>query len=142
MSYIKFSTDRVELDLELKDKYMLISGFSGVGKSLLFEELSLLYDLDSDLIDSDLPVVLIRSKNDLSILRRLIGNIKCLVISDEVFAHRVIELVQDINVYCILISRKIYKQYNFSYRCLYRAVRDNDGVTRIYPKYILDEYFK
>lgn len=128
-------TSRVSFDVELKDKYILIDGDSGKGKSLFVSEVLRVLELGSDEIHSDLPVYVIRSKDDINALDGHIAKGEMpLLISDEVKAPSVLSAVKDKRVYCILVTRKVYAHVNMSYRSLYVMNRSEEGVSYVSPK--------
>lgn len=135
MSYLRFKNIEVDVDLELKDKYIFISGFSGEGKSKLFSDLDEALQLEPESVQSDLPIICVKTQNELNQLESIVDNRKCIVVADEILAYKIIQKTISWDVYCVLITRKVYSQFNFSYRCLYKAVRGVDGVTRLQSRF-------
>lgn len=133
MSYFKFVSSHINIDIDLKDKYVFIDGFSGCGKSLFVTELVEALTLQPELVSSDLDVFVIQAKAEIDLIR----NTKSIIVCDEMLAPKVLDKTLGMNVYCIIVSRKNYKNLNFSYRCFYIAKRDEQGVMTIRPKYNL-----
>ena len=113
----KFSikTDRIEFEVELKDKYILIDGHSGQGKSLFVSEVERILDVNSNEIKSDLPVHVIESRDALLSIDIICSRELAVFISDEERAPKVIEKIQGKRAYCIVVTRKIYSNYNMQH---------------------------
>lgn len=129
--YFKLRTASLDIDITLRDKYVLILGESGKGKTTFS---SLVYDLlnqNINAIESSLPVVVIRDKRSVA----SIGNEFVIYVCDEEVAPLIINKIQDKCSYCIAMTRKTFKSINMSHRCLYRMQRDNAGVSRLVPLY-------
>ncbi len=131
--YFHLNTEQISCNIETVDKYVLIDGFSGVGKSFMVLEIErLLRNHDNRLTMSN-HVIVISSEDN---IRNINADIKdygtVIYVVDEFYAHDVLVASLNKNVYVIAITRKIYKDINMSYRCLYNAKRNNNtGVTEV-----------
>lgn len=124
------------MDLEFYDKYILIDGYSGVGKSKLIRDILDDITLGLNSIESNLPYYVVSNKNDLATyLNRINTGEICILLCDEYIAHDVLESVKDMYCYVIAVTRQIYSDINISYRSLYKAIRNVDGITEVLPKY-------
>ena len=131
---LQLTTENIECSINIKDKYCLISGFSGSGKSLFIQELEESINIKSDSLICDYPIIVISTVAELDVID-LSGKTYVLA-SDEMLAHDVLLRVQDTNSYAVCVTRKVYKDINYSDRCLYKAERDDvSGKTSIYPQY-------
>lgn len=141
MPYLKIDSKNVKLDVEFRDKYVFIIGDSGVGKSLIVDTLGD-EELNSRCVRSDLTIKIL---NKFTITEFDNWNSGELVVSDEVYARKVLQKLEHKNCYFMVVTRKVFKNINFSYRCIYEAKRD-DGTTVISRAYninkvdILDSY--
>lgn len=134
--YFKLHTNKIQVDIETKEKYVFIQGFSGAGKSLFIEEverLSNLENMDVYSLDSDLDIVVV-NKGIIKNMQGIISNDRpVLFITDEFYACKVVTAIQGRNAACIAVTRKIPKNINFSYKCLYYAHKVN-GITCIHER--------
>ena len=137
MNKFKLTTTRIHFEVELKDKYVFINGDSGRGKSLFISEIAGVIKSETNgKIESTLTYHLIDKENDLRFIPNIIKEDgPAIFISDEYLAHKLIKAVKGLHAYCIVVTRKTYKDINFSYRCLYKMVRCEEGVSYIKPSF-------
>lgn len=129
------TTEFVQLSIDLSDKYVLISGDSGRGKSFLISEIERIIKAELDCIQSDIPYYLIQTKGEVRNIDAFIGEEKTIVfITDEFLAYDVIKAIENKNAYCIAVTRNVYKNINMSYRSLYCLERQSDGISIVKPK--------
>lgn len=129
MSYLKISSKRIELDIEFTDKYIIVEGDSGVGKTLMVELLS---DEEFErLLQTDLTIHVLNklTQNDYANWH------EGLIVCDETYARKYSESFKQKNCSFLIVSRKNLKKVNYSYRSLYQAYRENE-VTRFKRKII------
>lgn len=139
--YFKLNTEYVHAEIETDEKYVFISGFSGAGKSLFVREVEQLIETGAnDEIVCDLDFYVISNKQNFEDRMALLGEKPCVLIADEFYANRVALAIKDKNVYCICVTRNLPSNVNFSYKSLYYAERDENGLTKIGRKYNLAEY--
>ena len=111
MPSFKIKYDKIDIEFDFKEKCILLSGDSGNGKSLLVNTISsLVRDGSNDeFITSDIPYYVIGSKNELQTVSLNVQRDGCaLFIADEFIAHALIESVQNLNAYYLVVTRKIY----------------------------------
>lgn len=135
MLEFRFTTAKVDFSVKTRDKYCFISGFSGEGKSLFIAEVENYINFGAGTLVTNRHMVLIKSKLELEMVDRIIQeNDAPVFIADEIIAHKVLEKIKNKNAYAILVTRHLFRDFNFSYRCLFVAKRDENGVTRIHRK--------
>lgn len=134
MPKFQFNSVTIRFNVELQDKIILIQGFSGVGKSAFIDGVERALLLNTGELVSDLPCFVVNTAAELRDMEMQIDQgVLAVFLADEFMAYKVIECAKNKRAYCILVSRKIYKNVNMSYRVLYEARRDNDGITNILP---------
>ena len=135
--YFKLKTSILDIDISTDEKYIFISGFFGAGKSMMTEEISRVIRTDGDvmnMIQSDIEYHLVENNDNLSTMDLYIRNEKpCLFIADEFYANKLATRIAGKNACCLCVTRNTPKNINFSYKCLYKAYRDNMGVTHVKP---------
>lgn len=129
MNYLKFKSSRIDIDLSFVDKYTFINGDSGSGKSLFIEQLNMALDITPESIECPLNIIVINSTKQLNSIA-LENDSTELLICDEPFARALINFVKGKYVYVIIVTRKVYSDLNFSYRCLHTLYRE-DGIAKI-----------
>lgn len=129
--YFRLKTELIDCCITLNEKYNLISGFSGNGKSTLVNEVERVISEGSRELDCSLEIVVISNTSAL----RAVDDSMVLYICDEFLAYKLIEKTLNKNSYCILVTRKIYKNINMSVNSLYEAQRNLNGITKIVSKY-------
>lgn len=136
MVRFELNTSKVRLKLDLRDKYILIDGFSGKGKSLFVAEAEKALRSETGELKSDVKCIVVSNSANLEVIDIMVSKYGCVIfIVDEFYAYRVIESISGLNAYCIAVTRKIYSNINMSYRSLYTIDRDEDGITVIKPKF-------
>jgi len=129
------TTKRIKFDVVMKDKVILIDGFSGAGKSAFVAAVEDCIEMDTDDIQADLPYFVVSNSGTLRDMQAQIEKgVVAFFIADEVIAYKVLKAALGKQAYCILVTRKIYSNVNISYRSLYRAKRNEQGVTVIEPR--------
>ena len=131
MDYFILNNSKVKCNIELKDKYVLITGYSGRGKSNFIATVERALNLGSGEIKSSIPCVVVADKT--AVDRVVVGNE--IYLCDEEIAHDLLKKSKGLNCYCIIVTRKFYKDINMSHRCLYEAVRDKNSVTQILRRF-------
>lgn len=131
MPYLKIENNKISIDAKFTDKYIFIMGDSGVGKSLIVDTLSDEESFNKD-VETDLEIKVL-NKNTLSTFDS--WNNGELVVMDETYARKVISKLSNKKCYFMVVTRKVFKNINFSPRCIYTASRIN-GKTIIIPKYL------
>ena len=135
MLEFSFTTAKVNFRVKTRDKYCFISGFSGEGKSLFIAELENYINFGAGELRSNKEVHLVKTRDDLARMDHYIQTEESPVfVADEIVAHKVLRNIKDKKAYAILVTRHLFRDFNFSYRCLFVAKRDTDGVTRIHRK--------
>lgn len=127
MPYLKIKSDLIDIDVEFKDKYIFVTGSSGVGKSFM---VSKFYDsfYRKNVIETDLNVTVL-DNNLITKISNYDYTPKDLIVSDEISIKAYLNVVKDFNCYFLIISRSIYKNINFSYRSLYKAFYTDDKLS-------------
>lgn len=126
---LTLQTAVLDCEISIRDKYCFISGFSGQGKSLFIQELADSINTESESLSCSLPLVVVNTVSELSLLDK--ANRSFVLACDEFLAHDVLMAIQNTECYAICVTRKVYKDVNYSDRCLYSAVRREDGKTVI-----------
>ncbi len=126
-------TTLIKADIKCNDKYVLINGFSGEGKSLFVSEIDRVKDTGwgIDKLYSSHEFMIISKKEELNDIYNNYNKGIRLFISDEFYGYRLISAVSGLDAYVIVVTRKIYSNINMSYRCLYHAVRHANDITII-----------
>lgn len=126
MPYLKINSKTVKIDITFKDKYVFILGDSGLGKSLIVDTLSD-EELVTHAVDTDLDIKIL-NKSTISEFDN--WNNGELLVADEVYGRKVLNKLATKNCYILFVTRKVFTNINFSYRCLYTASR-TEGITTI-----------
>lgn len=132
MPFISVNTNRVQFNITLQEKVIFIRGYSGAGKSLIVQEIQRLLRSGLNMLSTDCDVYLY-----------LGGTIPAftetenpiLYICDENEGGTLLNFIRGKKVYALIVSRKKYATWSYSYKSIYEAERCEDGVTRIKPKY-------
>lgn len=138
MPSFKIKYDKIDIEFDFKEKCILLSGDSGNGKSLLVNTISsLVRDGSNDeFITSDIPYYVIGSKNELQTVSLNVQRDGCaLFIADEFIAHALIESVQNLNAYCLVVTRKIYTGISALDKALFTLI-NRDGCIMVKPVYL------
>lgn len=134
MPYLSIKNKNTDIYLEFKDKYIFVQGDSGEGKSLLVSMLSDEETISRD-VDTDLDI---RILNKLTINDFKNWNNGELIVTDEVYARKYLSSFKTKNCYFLIVTRKIFKNINFSYRSIYNLVR-NDTKSKLEKAYTFSE---
>ena len=129
--YIRLKTNIIEFDIPLNEKYTLVSGDSGSGKSFTLSCINEAIITGDVALQCTLPIVVLRDRASLSAIKD--NNV--LYVCDEFLAHSVIVATEGLRCHCLLITRKIYTDINLSVNCLYTLNRNVSGVSTISERY-------
>jgi hypothetical protein len=132
MQEFSLNTSKISAHFEFYDKYILVDGYSGRGKSLFVSEVDRALELDSESLKATMECMTVNSKKELELAIRLMNEGQdFILVSDEFLGYKVIQAIQNRNSYCIVVTRKRYSNINMSYRVLYHVSRDSNGFTSI-----------
>ena len=134
MPYLELKNKKFNIELSFKDKYYLVSGYSGQGKSEFVETIQ--DELNNRLnLKTDLEIFVVDSASTINTVDRICDNKNILVIADEMYAGKLLQKVKGKSCYCLFITRKVYSNINMSYRSLLYVNRNGKGVTTFEQKY-------
>ena len=140
-------SDDLDIELETREKYTLVMGLGGAGKThfvnfvdeLRKSEIS--ENRDDILVESDLEYIVVTSKDMIHIIPQYIAEGIKLFISDEFLAHDVVKTLENLEAYCVVITRNPMKDVKMSYKSLYVAYRDTStNKTCIKLKFEAEQY--
>ena len=128
--YLSVKTNHVDFTIEFRDKYVLVTGPSGEGKSLLVSEIEDSISTGIGKVVSDLPYFVV-TKGMLSTISTIVDKEECLLICDEYVAQDVVRLTNNKKAYCFIMTRNLYANYDMLHRCLFKLVRDSNNVATL-----------
>lgn len=134
MSYLKLINSEFNINIDFKEKFYLVDGYSGCGKSAFVSYVESELLLNNSL-DTDLKIFVVTSKDSFNYAVEHANDEGSLIIADENLVSALLQHVINKKCYCLFITRKIYSNINMSYRSLLVAERSMDGITQFKQKY-------
>lgn len=123
-------SEDLDIELETKKKYTLVTGLGGTGKTYFVNFMDELKksgisgDEVGILVESDLEYIVVTSKDMIRVIPRYIAEGIKLFISDEFLAYDVVKTLENFEAYCIVITRNPMKEIKMSYKSQCIAYRD------------------
>ena len=135
--FFRIKDSSYDINIETEEKYVLVDGLSGKGKTAFIQFIADIIDNSIlGIVEADRNFMVIRDKDNLDKIPNNISEFgSTIFIVDEVLAEKTLYAIRDTNSYCIAITRKVYSNIKMSYKSLYEVERSKDGITRFKPKY-------
>lgn len=142
--FFRIKDSSYSIDIETEEKYVLVDGLSGKGKTAFVQFIEDIIDNNIlGVVEADRNFMVIRDKDNLDKIPSVINEFgSTIFIVDEVLAEKTLHAIQDTDLYCIAITRRVYSNIKMSYKSLYEVERSEDGVTRFKPKYLIESCCK
>lgn len=125
MVRIKLSTLAMDVDITFQEKVVFVRGFSGTGKSLFVSELQQVLEKNIGILETNAKITVVNNSAIVEYIREVESDKPTVYVCDENYAEEVLAKVKGLNVYAVIVSRKKHADWNYSYKSVYQASREN-----------------